>query len=231
MTDSLVAPELLASLPQSWQVADPGRRHTAIKELPPGSAQRAMALSALEACLAFQLDAVARYGDDPSWGLPDAFFEDDWFLLQATLKRWLPTLADVTCGNVRDWAENNGVVAEILNATWTTPPDEVTEAVGRVWVSFIINGVVVDLLRWLEWVARDHLDAAERTRVLELLKTATPRLPWRQTIETIPVILSLGGPNERDYFDRLANDSNLHEKTRAEAASKRWLVDRENETI
>ncbi|MEU4333474.1 hypothetical protein AB0F59_02480 [Micromonospora lupini] len=229
MSDSLVAPELLASLPPSWQLADSGRRHMAIKELPPGPEERAVALSALEACLAFQLDSASRYGEDPTWGLPETFFDDDWFLLQVTLKRRLPTLADVTRTNVRVWAEEDGV-AEILDATWTDPPDEFVESVGEMWVSFIVNGLVVELLRWLGWVARDHLDAEERARALALLKTVTPRLPWRQTIETLPVILNLGGSGERDYFDQLANDPSLHEKTRAEAASKRWAIDSENAT-
>ncbi|GIJ13035.1 hypothetical protein ACFFMR_25995 [Micromonospora andamanensis] len=131
----------------------------------------------------------------------------------------------MTPENVRDWAEQNSLVAEILDATWTTPPGEVVEAVGQVWVTFIVNGAVEELLRWLGWTARDTWDPAERARALDLLKTATPRLPWRQTIETIPVILGLGGPSERDYFDQLANDASLHEKTRAEAESKRWLID------
>ncbi|MEU6022634.1 hypothetical protein [Micromonospora sp. NPDC047134] len=221
MTGSLVASELVAALPLPWQLADPGRRNTAVKELLPGPEQRTVALSALSACLAFQVDTAARYGDDPNWGLPDNFFEDDWFLLQASLKRSLPTLADVTRENVRDWAEKNSVVAEILDATWTTPPDEIVEAVGQVWVTFIVNGAVEELLRWLGWTARDTLDPDERAQALDLLKTVTPRLPWRQTIETIPVILSLGGSDEHDYFEQLANDPGLHEKTRAEAESKR----------
>lgn len=67
MTDSLVPPELLA-LPPSWQAADSGRRHPVIRDLPADPEQRALALSALEACLAFQVNAAARYGEDPNWG-------------------------------------------------------------------------------------------------------------------------------------------------------------------
>ncbi|MFI5926422.1 hypothetical protein ACIA3K_10570 [Micromonospora sp. NPDC051543] len=198
-----------------------------IRDLPADPEHRSLALSALEACLAFQVKSAARYGDDPNWGLPEAFSNDDWFLLQIRLKRRLPTLADVTRTNVRDWLQE-GDVAEILEATWTEPSDELIEAVGQMWTTFIVNGLMVDLLRWLGWVARDHLDVAERARALDFLKAATRRLPWRHTIETIPVILSLGGPDERGYFDQLANDPGLHEKTRAEAASKRWLIDSES---
>jgi hypothetical protein len=45
---------------------------------------------------------------------------------------------------------------------------------------------------------------------------------------TLPAILHLGGPEQRDYFDRLANDPYLHEQIRETAASKRWLIDRGN---
>ncbi|MET8524797.1 hypothetical protein [Micromonospora sp. NPDC005172] len=226
MSDALIEPELLASLPPSWQAAESGRRHPVIRDLPADPEQRALALSALEACLAFQVNSAARYGEDPTWGLPEAFFDDDWFLLQVRLMRRLPTLADVTRANVRDWLQE-GDVAEILDVTWTEPSDEFIEAVGQMWATFIVNGLTLDLLRWLSWVARDHLDVVERARALDLLKAATRRLPWRHTIDTIPVILSLGGSDERDYFDQLANDPDLHEKARAEAASKRWLIDSE----
>ncbi|MEU0547842.1 hypothetical protein [Micromonospora sp. NPDC005979] len=195
-----------------------------IRDLPADPEHRALALSALEACLAFQVNSAARYGDDRNWGLPEAFSNDDWFLLQIRLKRRLPTLADVTRTKVRDWLQEDDV-AEILDAKRTEPSDELVEAVGQMWATFIVNGLTEDLLRWLELVARDHLDVVERARALDLLKTTTPRLPWRYTIETIPVILSLGGSAERPYFDQLANDPDLHEKTRAEAASKRWLID------
>jgi hypothetical protein len=230
VSDLLVEPELSASLPPSWQVADSGRRHPVIRDLPADPEHRALALSALEACLAFQVNATARYGEDPNWGLPEAFFDDDWFLLQVKLKRRLPTLADVTRTKVRDWAQEEDV-AEILDATWTEPSDEFIEAVGQMWATFIINGLTVALLRWLGWVARDHLDDVERARALDLLKTATRRLPWRHTIATIPVILSLGGSDERAYFDQLANDPDLHEKTRTEAASVTSFIDRQHEPI
>ncbi|MFY1618932.1 hypothetical protein [Micromonospora sp. WMMD736] len=230
MSDLLVEPELLASLPPSWQAAESGRRHPVIRDLPADPEQRALALSALEACLAFQVNSAARYGEDPTWGLPEAFSNDDWFLLQVRLKRRLPTLADVTHTNVRDWLQE-GDVAEILDATWTEPSDELIEAVGQMWATFIVNGLTVDLLRWLGWVARDHLDVEERARALDLLKTATRRLPWRHTIETIPVILSLGGSDERAYFDQLANDPELHEKTRAEAESVSSFIERQHESI
>ncbi|WP_422737905.1 hypothetical protein ACN263_00730 [Micromonospora sp. WMMD729] len=197
-----------------------------IRDLPADPEHRSLALSALEACLAFQVNSAARYGDDPNWGLPEAFSNDDWFLLQIRLKRRLPTLADVTRTNVRDWLQGDDVV-EILEATWTEPPDELVEAVGQMWATFIVNGLTVDLLRWFGWVARDHLVVAERARALDLLKWATRRLPWRHAIQTISAILSLGGSDERAYFDQLANDPDLHEKTRAEAASKRWLIDSE----
>ncbi|MET8278706.1 hypothetical protein [Micromonospora sp. NPDC005174] len=226
MSDLLVEPELLASLPPSWQAAESGRRHPVIRDLPPDPEQRALALSALEACLAFQVNSAARYGEEPTWGLPEAFLNDDWFLLQVRIKRRLPTLADVTRTNVRDWLQE-GDVAEILEATWTEPSDELIEAVGQMWATFIVNGLAVDLLRWFGWVARDHLDVVERAKALDLLKAATRRLPWRHTIHTIPAILNLGGSDERAYFDQLANDPDLHEKTRAEAASKRWLIDSE----
>ncbi|WP_433117172.1 hypothetical protein [Micromonospora sp. CA-246542] len=197
-----------------------------IRDLPPDPEQRALALSALEACLAFQVNSAARYGEEPTWGLPEAFLNDDWFLLQVRIKRRLPTLADVTRTNVRDWLQE-GDVAEILEATWTEPSGELIEAVGQMWATFIVNGLTVDLLRWFGWVARDHLDVVERAKALDLLKAATRRLPWRHTIHTIPAILNLGGSAERGYFDQLANDPDLHEKTRAEAASKRWLIDSE----
>ena len=60
---------------------------------------------------------------------------------------------------------------------------------------------------------------------------ATPRLQWRLTIITIPTILDLGGPDEKSYFDRLANEQGLHEKTRAEADSARSFLDRAPEPI
>ncbi|MFB9853836.1 hypothetical protein ACFFMR_26000 [Micromonospora andamanensis] len=60
-----MASELLAAVPLPWQLADPGRRNTAVKELTPDPQQRTAALSALAACLAFQVDSAARYGHDP----------------------------------------------------------------------------------------------------------------------------------------------------------------------
>lgn len=223
MAGSPVPPALVAALPMPWQVADQIQRTRAIKQLPPDAEQRALALSALEACLAYVVDAheAAR----PRFRLPEQFFEE-WFSLSGSLAEWMPTLSDVTPERVRDWISTKVPVARIFDDTWTTPPDAVVGAVGRMWVSSIVTGAADDLIRWFRRAARDSLTAPERARLVEVLKIATPRLPWRRTILTIPAILYLGGPEQREYFDRLANDPGLHEKTRAEAESKRSLIDR-----
>ncbi|MEU7771826.1 hypothetical protein AB0C50_27550 [Micromonospora taraxaci] len=89
------------------------------------------------------------------------------------------------------------------------------------------------------WVAPELLAALPApwrladpvARVVDLLKEATPRLQWSLTIITIPTILDLGGPEEKGYFDRLANDPGLHEKTRAEAESVSSFIDRAHEPL
>ncbi|MFI6267289.1 hypothetical protein [Micromonospora zamorensis] len=231
MTGPWVAPELLAALPVPWRLADPVERGKATRELLPGPQQRDEALQALEMCLAYLVDVRDRYGDETDWGLPKEFFDDYWFILYARLKQSMPTLADVTPERVRDWAEAYLDPEDVFGATWTTPPDEVVDSIGRSWVFFIVQGATESLVRWLRGVGPEHLDDSERARVVDLLKEATPRLQWRLTIITIPTILDLGGPDQKSYFDRLANDQGLHEKTRAEAESVSSFIDRAHEPI
>jgi hypothetical protein len=57
------------------------------------------------------------------------------------------------------------------------------------WVSPIVTGATDDLIRWFGRGARDCLTTSERFRLVEMLKIATPRLPWRRAILTIPAIL------------------------------------------
>lgn len=143
----------------------------------------------------------------------------------------MPTLADVTPERVRDWAEAYLDAEDVFGATWTTPPDEVVDSIGRSRVFFIVQGATESLVRWLRGIGSEHLDDPERARVVDLLKEATPRLQWRLTIITIPTILDLGGPAEKGYFDRLANEPGLHEKTRAEAESVSSFIDHAHEPI
>jgi hypothetical protein len=228
MTDPLVSPDLLAALPHPWRLTGVLERGDATRALRPTPHERAVAVSALEACLAHGVEIQAKYGDDPDWGLPPQFFDDYSFPLFTTLQRWMPTLADVTRPTIRDWAHNNVNPKAMFGADWTTPPDDFIDNVGRMWASSTVIGACEHLLRWLRQVARDHLTDDQRAHVVELLKEATPRLQWRLATVTIPAILDLGGPRQRAYFDRLANDPNAHEKTRETAASKRRLIDRQN---
>ncbi|MDG4835725.1 hypothetical protein O7631_04250 [Micromonospora sp. WMMD967] len=231
MTGPWVAPELLAALPAPWGLADPVARGKATRQLPPDPQQRADAVRALELCLAYLMDVKDRYGDETDWGLPRAFFDDYWFVLYARLKQSMPTLADVTPERVRDWAEAYLDAGAVFGATWTTPPDDVIDRIGRSWVFFILRGATESLVRWLRRVGPEHLDESDRARVVDLLKEVTPRLQWRLTIITIPTILDLGGPDEKGYFDRLANEPGLHERTRAEAESVSSCIDRAPEPI
>jgi hypothetical protein len=231
VTGPWVAPEMLAAVPVPWRLADPVERGKVTRELPPDPPHRAEALTALETCLAYLVDVRDRYGDETDWGLPKAFFDDYWFILYARLKQSMPTLADVTPERVREWAEAYLDPEDVFGATWTTPPDEVVDSIGRSWVFFILQGAAESLVRWFRQVGPDQLDDSERARVVDLLKDATPRLPWRLTIITIPAILDLSGSEEKDYFDRLANDPGLHEKTRAEAESVSSFIDRQHEPI
>ncbi|MFI5926421.1 hypothetical protein ACIA3K_10565 [Micromonospora sp. NPDC051543] len=222
---------MLAAVPVPWRLADPVERGKATRELPPDPLYRAEALTAFETCLAYLVDVRDRHGNETDWGLPKAFFDDHWFVLYARLKQSMPTLADVTPERVREWVEAYLDPEEVFGVTWTTPPDEVVDSVGRSWVFFILQGAAESLVRWFRRVGPDNLDDAERARVVDLLKKATPRLQWRLTIITIPAILDLSGSEERDYFDRLASDPGLHEKTRAEAESMSSFIDRQLETI
>ncbi|MET8083992.1 hypothetical protein [Micromonospora sp. NPDC005237] len=231
MTGPWVAPEMLAAVPVPWRLADPVERGKAARELPPGPQQQVEALRALETCLAYLVDVRDRCGDEPDWGHPRAFFDDYWFILYARLKQSMPTLADVTPERVRDWAEAYLDPEDVFGVTWTTPPDGVIDSIGRSWVFFILQGATESLVRWFRRVGPDHLDDSVRARVVDLLKAATPRLPWRLTIITIPTILDLGGPEEKGYFDRLADDPGLHEKTRAEAESVSSFIDRQHEPL
>ncbi|MEU7926604.1 hypothetical protein [Micromonospora sp. NPDC049801] len=231
MTDPWVTPEMLAAVPVPWRLADPVERGKATRELPPSPPQRAEALRALETCLAYLVDVRDRYGDDTDWGLPKAFFDDYWFILYTRLKQSMPTLADVTPEKVRAWADAYLDSEDVFGVTWTTPPDEVIDSIGRSWAFFILQGATESLVRWFRNVGPDQLDDSERARVVSLLKEATPRLQWRLTIVTIPAILDLDGSAEKGYFDRLANDPGLHEKTRAEAESVSAFIDRQHEPI
>ncbi|MFG1883738.1 hypothetical protein [Micromonospora sp. NPDC049102] len=226
MTDPWVAPEMLAAVPLPWRLADPVERGRATRELPPGPPQRAEALRALETCLAYLVDVRDRYGDETDWGLPKEFFDDYWFILYTRLKQSMPTLADVTPEKVRAWADAYLDPEDVFGVTWTTPPDEVIDSIGRSWAFFILQGATESLVRWFRGVGPDQLDDSERARVVNLLKEATPRLQWRLTIVTIPAILDLDGSEEKGYFDRLANDPGLHEKTRAEAESVSAFIGR-----
>ncbi|GAA1029121.1 hypothetical protein GCM10009557_16490 [Virgisporangium ochraceum] len=228
MTDPLVSPDLLAALPYPWRLTGLLERGDATRALPPTPHERTVAVSALETSLAHAMEVRARYGHDPDWGLPPQFFDDYYFPLLNTLHRSMPTLADVSRPSIRDWAHNNVNPKTMFRAEWTTPPDDFIDSVGRMWVSSTIIGACEHLIRWLRQVARDHLTDDQRTRVVDLLKEATPRLQWRLAVVTIPAILDLGGPQQRAYFDQLANDPNVHENTREEAASVRRLIDRQN---
>lgn len=232
MTGSLVPPELLAALPGPLQVADWNRQKRAMNDaLATDPEQRAVALSALEACLAFMADVKAHYGDEPDWGLLEEFWEYHPFGMDLGLERSLPTLADVTPEKVRAWIETDVDPQLAFGAMWTTPPDEVVGNVGRAWAVYIVLGLTEQLIRWFSGRgrARDHLDASERARLVDLLEEAAPRLPWRLGIRAVSAIHAIGGPGEKGYFDRLASDQNVHEKTRDQAASKSWLIDRQNE--
>lgn len=189
MTGPWVAAEMLAAVPAPWRLVYPVERGKAPRDLPPDPLHRVEALTALETCLAYLVDVRDRYGDETDWGLPKAFFDDYWFILYARLKQSMPTLADVTPERVRDWAEAYLDPADVFGVTWTTPPDEVVDSVGRSWVFFILQGATESLVRWFRRVGPDHLDDAERARVVDLLKEATPRLQWRLTIISIPAIL------------------------------------------
>lgn len=228
MTDPLVSRELLAALPLPWRLTDSYERVKAMQELPPDPQQRESALSALEASLAYATQPRAKHDDESGWDLPPGFFGDWFFLLHAALERSMPTLADVTRERVRDWADNTVDAKAMFDANWTTPPEDFIHNVGRMWVFSTVVGTIEPLIRWFRHVARDHLTDDQRSRVVELLKEATPHLFWQQAIDVLPAILDLGGPEQRNYFDRLANNPDLPEKTREEAASLRWLIDREN---
>jgi hypothetical protein len=199
-----------------------------VDQLPPTPHERLVALTALEVCLAHVVEVHARLGDEPNWGLPPEFYDEYSFTLFNTLRDQTPTLADVSRERLHDWAEKNVDGNAMFGASWTTPPDDFIDNVGRMRAHSIVIGAAEDLVQWFRQVARDHLTDAQRSRVVELLKEATPHLPWRQAIVTVPAILHLGGPQQRAYFDRLARNPNVHEKTREEAASVRWLIDRDN---
>ncbi|MET8278704.1 hypothetical protein [Micromonospora sp. NPDC005174] len=222
---------MLAAVPVPWRLADPVERGKATRELPPDPLHRVEALTALETCLAYLIDVRDRYGDETDWGLPKAFFDDYWFILYGRLKQSMPTLADVTPERVREWAEAYLDPEDVFGVTWATPPDEVIDSIGRSWVFFILQGAAESLVRWFRRLGPDQLVDSERARMVELLKDATPRLQWRLTIITIPTILELNDSGEKGYFDRLANDPGLHEKTRAEAESVSLFIDRQHEPI
>lgn len=229
MTGPLVAPELVAALPGPWQQANPSLRRKAIDGVPvTDPEQRAVALVALAECFAYMADVRARHGEEPDWGLPDEFWEYHSFPMEPGLRRVMPTLADITPENVRGWIEADVDPALAFNAQWTTPPDEVVGNVGQAWAFYIVNSLTETLIRWFRGPARDHLDPSERARLIGLFKAAVPRLPWRLAIVVVPGILDLGGPGEREYFDQLAGDQSLHEKTRAEAESVIGVIDNLN---
>ena len=54
-------------------------------------------------------------------------------------------------------------------------------------------------------------------------------LPWRLAILAVPGIFDLGGPGEKEYFDRLASDQSQHEAVRDEAKSVLGRIDSQNE--
>lgn len=228
MTESLVPPDLLAALPLPWRIADLVERGHAMRKTAPTPENRSVALSALAACLAYCVEAKARYGDDPDWDLPPALHDDYSFVVYNTLREWMPTLAEVTRETVRVWAQKNIDAPTMFGAAWTTPPDDFIDNIARMWVHAIAVGACEHLIQWFRQVAREHLTGQRRAQVVQLLKDATPQLSWRRAIVTIPAILDLGGPSQQGYFDRLANDPTVPEKTRETAASKRWLIDREN---
>jgi hypothetical protein len=138
----------------------------------------------------------------------------------------MPRLADITRDRVRAWMEADVDPVEVFDATWTTPPDDVVEAVGRDWAFHIVNRATGNLMRWFRGPALDHLDDLERARLLGVLREAAPELPWRLATVAVRLVFAVGGPAEREYFDRLAGDPGVHGKTRDEAASVRWLIDR-----
>jgi hypothetical protein len=226
VTESLVPPNLLAALPLPWQIADLVERGHAVRTTPPTPENRGVALTALAACLAYCVETKARYGDDPDWGLPPELHDDYSFMVHNTLRQWMPTLADVTRETVRDWAQKNFDPPTMFGAAWTAPPQNFIDNVARMWVHAITVGACEHLIEWFRRTAREHRTGEQRAQVVDRLKEATPRLSWRRAIVTIPAILDLGGPQQRTYFDQLANDPNVHEKTRDEAASVRWLIDR-----
>ena len=230
MTGPLVPPELLAALPHPWQLADASRRRRAIDDaLATGPEQQAVALRALKACFAYLIEARRREGDEPDWGLPGEFWEYHSFAMDVGLDESLPTLADVTPEKVRAWVEADVEPELAFGTTWTTPPDDVVDNIGRARAFYIVNGLAEDLLRWFRGPARDHLDPSVRARLVALFEEAAPGLPWRLATLVVRAVLEVGGPDEKGYFDRLAGDQDVHAKIRDEAASVSWLIDRQNE--
>lgn len=228
MTGFAVPMDLLAAVRGPWRLTNSGRRWEAIDNTSAAEPeQRAAALSALEACLAYMIESRRRDGEDPDWGLPAEFWEYHWFGMDLWLARAMPTLADVTPERVRAWIEADVEPEPVFGRSWGTPPDEVVDNVARSWVFSIVNGLTDRLIRWFRREARDHLDPDERVRLIGLLKEAAPRLPWRLANIAVRGILDLGGPGEKEYFDRLASDPDAHERTRAEAASVCWRIERD----
>jgi hypothetical protein len=195
-------------------VADATARSHAVRLLPADRDRREEAIAALDACVRFLADEVARYGQDPTWGLPDGF-DEYWFVLNRDFTERMPTLADVSPEVVGRWLTEFDL-SEVFETRWTTPPAEVVDAVTRYWVSANVHGITDDLIGWL----RGHLtEDGERARVLATLRSAVSVLPWRIGIIAVPAIADLGGAAEREFLARTATDPATPVQTREEAAS------------
>jgi hypothetical protein len=220
VTDEPV-PSALATLPDPWRMSDHYARHDAVKRLPAGPEQRAEALNALEACLAFLVDRA----NDTDLGLPERF-HDHWFALARSFRSRMPTLADVSRVAIRRWLEEDVDTAIVFGSDWVTPPDDVVDKIALFWASAMAHRLADELTRWLRKAVRQNPDAPERARLLAMLKAAVPRLPSHRAIVGIAAIRDLGGAAEMDYLRQVEADPGVPEEVREEAGRARQIVER-----
>ncbi|PRX95740.1 hypothetical protein CLV72_109353 [Allonocardiopsis opalescens] len=159
-------------------------------------------------------------------------FDEAWVFFGRDLTARMPTFRDADRATVVAWLSS--IDTELLfGERWAEPPDAVVDDLSRLWANGKAIGLSASAVRWLQAAFRDG-DPSEdpalvrdRERFVALLKSAIPRLPWREAMQPIGVIWSLGHDRELEYFAALADDPALHPKTRAEAAHYREICEDE----
>ncbi|PRY02726.1 hypothetical protein [Allonocardiopsis opalescens] len=213
-------PASLRRLPGPWSISSPDSRRKAVESLPPSSERRSEALDALERVLAAVIDLWDARKD--AYSMP-GHFDDAWWTYDHNFDQRMPTFDDVSPEAVSDVLAAEVDPQTLFGLPWTGLPDDIAERVGRIWLWSRVGDTADHLLKWLHLALRadaadDQGIGRDRARLLVLVKEALPRLPEWTGFLALLVIETLGGSDEIAYLTELANDPDVPEQTRANAA-------------